>query len=63
MTHDVPRLMTVTEFADAASLAQVTVWKWLREGRIASTKLGRARRIPASELARLIEQGSTHATK
>jgi len=54
----VPRLMTVNDFAEAASLAQVTVWKWVREGRISSTKLGRARRIPASELTRLIEQGT-----
>lgn len=58
MQHDdVPRLMTVNDFAEAASLAAVTVRKMIAQRRLASTKIGRSRRVPASELTRIIEQG------
>ena len=44
---EIPQLLTVAAFADATGLAQVTIWKWIRTRRLASTKLGRARRIGA----------------
>jgi excisionase family DNA binding protein len=55
------KLLTVPGAADRAGLAEVTLWKWIRSGRIGSTKLGRSRRIPESELRRLIERGWTPA--
>lgn len=51
------RLLRIDEVATALGIAQVTVRKWVRQGRIASIKLSRARRIPATELERLVQEG------
>ncbi len=51
------RLLRVAEFAEETGLAEITVRKWIRQERLASVKLGRARRIPSSELRRLEQEG------
>lgn len=50
-------LLTVTQFAAAANVKPGTVRVWAASRKITSVKLGRALRIPASELGRLIELG------
>jgi len=55
------KLMTVNEFAEAASLAPITVRKLIASRRLTSTKIGRCRRIPSTELDRLIADGLTPA--
>lgn len=55
------RLMKVEAVAEQLGIQTTTVWKWLRERRLASTKIGRSRRIPASEVERLIQAGLTVA--
>lgn len=51
------KLITPKEFAETLSMHEVTVRKWIREGRIKSYKINNYRRIPESELQRLIEEG------
>lgn len=54
-------LLKIPEFAQKARLADVTVWKLVAARRVSSVKIGRSRRIPASELSRLIREGLTTA--
>lgn len=57
------RLLDVRSFADAVGLAPVTVRRWIAQGQIAIVRLGsRSVRIPATELGRLIEEGSATAS-
>jgi excisionase family DNA binding protein len=51
------KLLTVDQFAEIVGLRPVTVRMWAAGRKIASVKLGRALRIPATELDRLIELG------
>ncbi len=51
------KLLRFREFADAAGISTAAARTWARQGRIASVKLGRARRIPESELRRIAETG------
>jgi len=51
------RLLTAYQAAQALSLSIHTVRAWISCGRIASIKLGRAVRVPASELTRLMTEG------
>ena len=55
------RYVTVAEFAQRLTLAQVTVRSWCAQRRISSVRLGRARRIPESEIARVLAAGYTPA--
>lgn len=52
-------LVTVNHFADASSLSRRLVQKYVAAGTIKSVKIGRARRIPASELDRIVREGVT----
>ena len=45
------------------SLSQKTVWQWIGERRIGVIRLGRAVRVPISEVDRLIEEGSSPARR
>jgi len=45
------------------SLSQKTVWQWIGERRIGVIRLGRAVRVPLSEIERLMEEGSTPALR
>ena len=49
---------TVREAAEELGLSPATIRAWIRQRRIGYVRLGRAVRIPASEIRRLIEQGT-----
>jgi excisionase family DNA binding protein len=57
------RLLKVPEVADILALSQKTVWQWIGLRRIAVVRLGRAVRIPQSEIDRLMEEGTTPARR
>jgi excisionase family DNA binding protein len=57
------KLFTTEEFGALAGLRPVTVRMWAAARKISSVKLGRALRIPATELDRLIEAGLRPALK
>jgi excisionase family DNA binding protein len=51
------RLLSVREFAEALGVTVSCARRWVLERKIATTKLGRLIRIPASECERLISAG------
>ena len=51
------RLLTIREASAKLSLREATVRKWILEKRITYCKLGRAVRIPANVVEKLISQG------
>jgi excisionase family DNA binding protein len=57
------KLMKVPEAAAMLALSQKTVWQWIGERRIGVVRLGRAVRVPQSEIDRLMEEGSTPARR
>jgi excisionase family DNA binding protein len=57
------KLFKVPEAAEILALSQKTVWQWIGERRIGVVRLGRAVRIPLSEIDRLMEEGTTPAIK
>ena len=54
--HDTAR--TVRETAEELGLSPATIRAWIHQRKIGYVRLGRAVRIPASEIRRLIEQGT-----
>lgn len=56
MNDDKP-LLRVNEFALRLDVTPACVRRWLLERKIASTRVGRLVRIPASEIGRLVESG------
>lgn len=57
------KLLKVPEAAEMLALSQKTVWQWIGERRIGVIRLGRAVRIPLSEVERLMEEGTTPAMR
>ncbi len=55
------KLLKVPEAAEMLALSQKTVWQWIGERRIGVVRLGRAVRVPLSEIERLMEKGTTPA--
>lgn len=55
------RLLTVPEFADALTLKASTIRAWISSRRVAAVHLGRAVRIPASEVQRIVAEGTIPA--
>jgi excisionase family DNA binding protein len=51
------QLLSVPQFAAALGVTQACIRRWLLGRNIASVKLGRLVRIPASEIERLIQCG------
>ncbi len=47
---------TIEELAEKLKVTRQAIHNWIKEGRIDSIKIGRARRIPASAVDRLLEQ-------
>ena len=45
--------LTVAQFADVVGVCPNTVYNWIRDGLVRSTKIGHLRRIPATEFKRL----------
>ena len=52
------KLISPQEFADHLSISRWTVYAWLQEGRLKKIKLGRLVRIPASEVDRIVQEGT-----
>lgn len=61
MDNEAISLLKIPDFARRAGLAEVTVWKLIAARRVSSVKIGRSRRIPVSELSRLVREGLTQA--
>jgi len=61
MTAEAPR--TVDQAAEALNISKHTVRAWIAARRIGHLRFGRAIRIPAEEIARLIEEGSVPALR
>ncbi len=59
----VAKLLKVPEAAAMLALSQKTVWQWIGERRIGVVRLGRAVRVPLSEIERLMEEGTTPALR
>ena len=59
MKHEQAR--TVNETADELGLSVGTIRLWIRKRHIGYVRLGRAVRIPASEIRRLVERGTVPA--
>ena len=47
---------TVKEVAEILSMAEITIRQWIQHGKIKSNKIGNSRRIPESELKRILEE-------
>lgn len=56
-TMPAPLLYSIPEFAQAASIGERTVWRWIKGGHLRTVKLSRLVRIPASEVARITTEG------
>lgn len=50
-------LLSVPQFADALGVTPACIRRWILERKIATVKLGRLIRVPASEVERLIDRG------
>lgn len=51
------KLLTLEQAAERLGLKPVTIRMWASARKIARVKLGRAVRIPESEIAKIIERG------
>lgn len=58
---ELERPRTVSEAAEELGLSVHTIRAWVAERRLAHLRLGRAIRIPAAELRRVIEQATVPA--
>ena len=61
--HAPERPRTVAEAADELGLSIYTVRAWIADRRLAHLRLGRAIRIPAEELRRVIEASTVPAER
>jgi excisionase family DNA binding protein len=50
-------LLSVPQFADSLGVTPACIRRWILERRITTVKLGRLIRVPASEIARLVNSG------
>lgn len=57
------QLIDVNEFAQRLNLKTSTIRRWLLLRKIASVKLGKSVRIPASEVDRLVQEGERPAVE
>jgi excisionase family DNA binding protein len=61
MNHEIqagPRHFTVAEISRRFGAHEVTIRRWIREGRIKPLRLGRLVRISAAEVERFEKEGS-----
>jgi excisionase family DNA binding protein len=56
----VQQLLTVEETARRMSLSRTTIFGLVRTGRLASVKIGKARRIPESAIDEFVAELRTH---
>ena len=55
------KLNRVQEAAAQWNVSPKCAWNWISQSRVATVRLGRAVRIPQSEIDRLIEEGYSPA--
>lgn len=55
--------LTVHEFAREVGITVATLRAWLTARRVTSTKIGRTRWIPETEILRLVQEGMRPALK
>jgi excisionase family DNA binding protein len=48
-------LLTVTDVADFLAVAETTVWKWKREGKIASIEMGKSTRFQLCDIEEFVQ--------
>jgi excisionase family DNA binding protein len=63
MKDDLCDLLTVQEFATALTVKPACVRRWIGERKITIVHVGRLVRIPRSEVARIVTEGTRRATK
>jgi excisionase family DNA binding protein len=51
-----PRLLTVPQAAEALSVCERTIWRWIEAGELEIYRLGRTVRIAEDELVRFLER-------
>ena len=49
------RMLKVREFCSRCQISRPTLFRWLKEGRIAAFRLGGVLRVPESEIYRLVK--------
>lgn len=52
-----PSLLSIAKTAHLLTVSPRSVWRWIAAGEIKAVRLGRAVRIPASEIDRIARQG------
>lgn len=52
-----PSLLSIAKTAHRLTVSPRSVWRWIAAGEIKAVRLGRAVRIPASEIERIVRQG------
>jgi len=57
MNKPLSALLSTQEFADALNITVACARRWILERKVATVKLGRLVRIPATEVQRLIDSG------
>lgn len=57
------RPLTVTEAAERLGLSVYTVRSWIWQRRLGCIRLGRAVRVPATEIERVLRRGAIPATR
>ena len=55
------RVFSIDKVADLLSLSPWTIRKWISDGKLKSCKLGARRMVPASEVTRMIVEGTAAA--
>jgi excisionase family DNA binding protein len=50
-----PKMLTVEEVATALHLSDQTVWRYVREGRLPASKIGRRYLIPENAVEEMLE--------
>lgn len=58
-----PRLISIQDAADALSLSPWCIRHWATVGKLVSVKLGTRTLIPASELDRIVAEGTRRAVR
>lgn len=53
--------LTVQQVADRLQVSRVTVWRWIRSGRLAGIRVGRVRRIALENLRSFTRQAQREA--
>jgi excisionase family DNA binding protein len=57
----VEQTITIEEFMTRTGIkSKTTIYKWIKDRRMKTTKIGKHRRVPVSELARMMKEGTRY---